>query len=290
MNSDAVKRYRLRRAKRLQSRFDADEDEEGSGGRHGNTRIPYGLCQREGISIQSGWTPRDAWEALEGKGYNVQESYKSLRKTGSTGKSGSSRSYWKGHSSAAAKKIRAIEDKRRSDPVESLSIVDEDGKVVLEAGNGSKDEVVFNPPAGLLRNKTLTHNHPSGTTFSENDIHAAVNQGLREIRACFCAGEKEDGYRATVDADGEFSLRRDYELDNPNPRAVDFVMDYHSAVQRFKREGPDTLYYQNSDKWGNKEFLRDLNVMIDEFRHKWLSENAKNYGWTYSLRKGKKKA
>ena len=55
------------------------------GGGHGNTRIPYGLCQREGIEIQSGWTPKDAWKALEGKGYSAGSVYKELKKTGKVG-------------------------------------------------------------------------------------------------------------------------------------------------------------------------------------------------------------
>lgn len=70
------------------SRFDDDEEQTNnrkntaSHGGHGNTRIPYGLCQREGIEIQDGWTPRDAWEALEGKGYSASDAYKELKETG----------------------------------------------------------------------------------------------------------------------------------------------------------------------------------------------------------------
>ncbi len=104
---DAVKKYRMRRNQRLgrktefddnpvalyyerrynrtKARFDADE-EEGSnnngGGSHGNTRIPFGLCQREGIRIEAGWTPEDAWNALEGKGYKPGEVYSELKETG----------------------------------------------------------------------------------------------------------------------------------------------------------------------------------------------------------------
>ena len=114
--SDAVKRYRYRRSKRTgtlgrtefddnptvlyyerrynrsRARFDDDEDGEnnnggrkgggGNGGGHGNTRIPFGLCHREGIPIEEGWTPKDAWDALKGKGYNPGEVYRELRKTG----------------------------------------------------------------------------------------------------------------------------------------------------------------------------------------------------------------
>ena len=79
---DAVESYKARREARLSSRFDADDDGEEAGGAHGNTKIPFGLCQREGISIKKGWTPQDAWNALEKKGYKPGDVYKELKETG----------------------------------------------------------------------------------------------------------------------------------------------------------------------------------------------------------------
>ena len=73
-----VARYKERRKARL-------DDEEEKSGSHGNTKIPFGLCQREGIEVQKGWTPADAWKALEGKGYSPKDVYKSLRKEGKVG-------------------------------------------------------------------------------------------------------------------------------------------------------------------------------------------------------------
>lgn len=95
-NYDSVQAYRMRRAERLSSRADADDDDaaphstsNGQGGKkkgHGNTKLPFGLCQREGIKVQPGWTPQDAWAALEGKGYSAKESYKELQRKGAVGK------------------------------------------------------------------------------------------------------------------------------------------------------------------------------------------------------------
>ena len=69
---------------------DEDEDAEarldevlsGFNSDDGNTRLPFGLCEREGIKIDPSWTPRDAWAALEKKGYNVSETYNELKETG----------------------------------------------------------------------------------------------------------------------------------------------------------------------------------------------------------------
>ena len=88
---DSVDEYRRRRAERLGIRLDADDDENKGGkgkrgGGHGNTKIPFGLCQREGIEVKPGWTPQDAWNALEGKGYSAGETYKELKQTGKVSK------------------------------------------------------------------------------------------------------------------------------------------------------------------------------------------------------------
>ena len=92
-----IQRFRQRRIQRLENRFgpyhgsvryDADDDSEGNNGGnnrsggHGNTKIPYGLCQREGIKIGKDWTPKDAWDALAGKGYSAGDVYKELKTTG----------------------------------------------------------------------------------------------------------------------------------------------------------------------------------------------------------------
>lgn len=90
LDAKAIEQYKMRRDERLLSRFDDDDDgEKNVGGKkhggHGNTKIPYGLCQREGIQIDPKWTPKDAWEALAGKGYSAGDVYKELKEKGKIG-------------------------------------------------------------------------------------------------------------------------------------------------------------------------------------------------------------
>ena len=82
---------RLKWAGRL-FRNDADQDEEvpaappkksGSGGGHGNTSLPYGIAKGEGIDTH-GMSPKEVWEALEGKGYSAKAAYAAI-KEGKTG-------------------------------------------------------------------------------------------------------------------------------------------------------------------------------------------------------------
>lgn len=67
-------------------RMDAPEDDsdnnnnQKSGGSHGNTRLPFGLCKRFGIEIGADWGPREAWDALAGKGITPDGAYERLKK------------------------------------------------------------------------------------------------------------------------------------------------------------------------------------------------------------------
>lgn len=88
---DAVEAYRKKRAERLAARgiklvrHDADEDDNNqnnggeSGGSHGNTKLPFGLCKRFGIAVEAGWTPKDAWAALAGKGITPDSAFGALK-------------------------------------------------------------------------------------------------------------------------------------------------------------------------------------------------------------------
>lgn len=84
--------FAQRRAARLDARgyrADAEGDDQdnnqnegggSSGGAHGNTRLPFGLCMRFGIDIDPSWGPREAWDALAGKGITPSGAYERLRK------------------------------------------------------------------------------------------------------------------------------------------------------------------------------------------------------------------
>lgn len=58
---------------------EGETPEETSGNvNHGNTRLPFGLCMKYGISLPQDATPRDAWNALKGKGITPEKVYKEL--------------------------------------------------------------------------------------------------------------------------------------------------------------------------------------------------------------------
>ena len=62
--------------------LDGEEGEEPNApnGSSGNTRLPFGLCERYGISLPKNATPRMAWEALKkGTGLTPEQVYAELR-------------------------------------------------------------------------------------------------------------------------------------------------------------------------------------------------------------------
>ena len=136
---------------------------------------------------------------------------------------------------------------------------------------GTKDEVKWPPDKlPLMRDCTLTHNHPNSSTFSVNDVKFAVGNGLRRIRA--------------VCPDGKaFELERTYNIWDKVPSHFKlFGVVYEAqdmAIQMYlKNKAAQNLEKGMPWKQIQKEYARDYN---DYARH-WLEETARDFGWRYT--------
>lgn len=58
--------------------LDKDEDEE-SGESPAKYRLPFALCKRYGIELPDWATPRDAWNALKGRGISPEREYEAMK-------------------------------------------------------------------------------------------------------------------------------------------------------------------------------------------------------------------
>ncbi len=84
---------------------------------------------------------------------------------------------------AVQRVLASVEPSLRNGTVERLIAYDHTGSEVLRL-HGTEDEVKIPGAAyGMLRNTVVTHNHPAGRSFSEDDIIAAVELDLFELRA-----------------------------------------------------------------------------------------------------------
>jgi hypothetical protein len=79
------------------------------------------------------------------------------------------------------KELARIEDHFRVCMIEYAHVFSPEGEL-LNYYRGTKDKVKF--PAGRkLFNHILTHNHPSGGSFSARDLCLILEEGLLELRA-----------------------------------------------------------------------------------------------------------
>ena len=98
-----------------------------------------------------------------------------------------------------------------------------------------------------MKGATLTHNHPSSSTFSPADVSIMTEQGLNVIRAT--------------------GTSKTYQLKKLNGAEVnhDFSIDYEKAM---------------SD---NKNKINALNKKWNDLNSDWLKKNSKNYGYKYGV-------
>lgn len=81
------------------------------------------------------------------------------------------------------KAIHDIEDKIRNQDYESAACVDKDGNVLLFK-DGEQSQVAFTKEENaLMKDNVLTHNHPSSSIFSKEDVDYWLFNDLQEIRA-----------------------------------------------------------------------------------------------------------
>lgn len=120
----------------------------------------------------------------------------------------------------------------------------------------------------------LTHNHPSGSTFSAEDIALLVNSWLNSIRAV-----------------GKFVA---YELKQMKSITKNklFAHDFQSECDRLKTKS-DNIYRRITEQYKTfgityEEYTNKvdaLNAEVNVHRSEWLKKNSKTYGYKYSVRR-----
>lgn len=120
-----------------------------------------------------------------------------------------------------------------------------------------------------MKGATLTHNHPSNSTFSAEDISLLTYRGLEAIRA---TGTGKT-YQLKL-------LKGTY---NRNVFA-----DEYKRAQRKNKSITDKKYdrikhLQYSDMGKFQSECNKLNKELNELNSQWLKKNSKTYGYKYSV-------
>ena len=95
------------------------------------------------------------------------------------GRAGGSGSGFGSRGGGLQRSLASIESSIRGMPFENSAIIDNNGNII-EKNLGERKRVGYD--AILAIGKTVTHNHPSGQSFSQKDIIGAVQSNLSEVR------------------------------------------------------------------------------------------------------------
>ena len=176
------------------------------------------------------------------------------------------------------KAVHDIEDKIRSQDFESAGCVDKDGKVLFFK-NGEQSEVSFTKEEReLCRGNTLTHNHPSSSMFSPQDVDYFLEHGLQEIRATNREGITYSLSRGKNFQEGDadsFSFL--YKMSRLNAMSeTQHDMDSHGFQQKLNNG-------EMTKAQADKEFRRIMAKNLSEF---WTN-NASDFNLEFYVEKRK---
>lgn len=172
--------------------------------------------------------------------------------------------------------IHGVEDKIRNQKFESAAVIDKNGNQVFFK-DGAKSQVQFTPDeVASMKGASLTHNHPSGSMFSNEDIGLMVGADLQEIRATTSSGKT-------------FSLSRgegytdDLGVAFYNEHAKQRSLAYQKAGAQMDAEGfqEKVLSGKVTQEAANAEY----NKRITDIMTEWASKHAKDYNMQFAVEK-----
>lgn len=161
---------------------------------------------------------------------------------------------------ALSRSVEKHEKGIRGNNFETLYAFDSNGNIVFQ-NTGDAHSVSYNGQGYKTKDAIVTHNHPSGGSFSWQDVGGMVYYNQKEMRAT--------GKEYT------FSIKRPEKGWGVTPQ---------QAVTRFKKALAISRRAYNKQKTGNAESDRKLWISLT---HKYNGNAAKSLGWDYSAKKNK---
>lgn len=156
------------------------------------------------------------------------------------------------------------EESVRGADVEHVSIYDRNGYRVYQ-GVGTKTSCDIPPDVcRAAAGGTLTHNHPSGKSFSGQDVKLALKFNMASIRAVGSngtyvmdligfpserptLGNIDYIYGNTLDAEADKMMARVYGPEKLDPREAD-ILAYHATWEQIAEQWPRGLKYRREDR------------------------------------------
>ena len=171
----------------------------------------------------------------------------------------------KQHAAAIKRTLKQVEDEIRNLSHERAYVIDRQGNTVSVMDGTDKDVEV----AGNIKGLTVTHNHPSGSTFSRTDIFTFVDEKPYEIRATTPQGTT---YSLKLkDNKADPLMKDDFARAKPD--------DYMKARSVITERVQNRKYTR---EYADKNMDKLVREYMNENTRKWLSKNAEKYGYIYT--------
>lgn len=164
----------------------------------------------------------------------------------------------KGYSQQMAAGVVAAEKSIMGNNYETLKVFDDQGNVVYEKQGGAHS-VRYDGRYAI--DKVVTHNHPSGSSFSGTDLKTAVILNQKEIRA--------------VGKEYTYSMKRPAGGWGKSPKAV--ITKWNKM---YKIANKAYIMNKTGDAAINRRMWIKLTTDIS-------AKIAKDYGWNFSVKKNK---
>lgn len=171
------------------------------------------------------------------------------------------------------KAIHSIEDKIRHQNYESAAVIDKDGERLIYK-DGANHSVGFQPyEVAKMDGNTLTHNHPSSSMFSFEDMNMLVKANLSEIRATTREGKT-------------YSMRQ---AGGTSEQKQSFLAEYRSAYRKSvayaQGELDNRRYFEKimNGEITQSQANKDMGKIIAGRMTKWAQENARDYGFDFAV-------
>lgn len=259
---------------------------------HGNTRLPFGLCKRYGISLPDSATPRQAWDALKGKGITPEKAYADLDKQeeredkkskkdlnplgNQENVKKSTNSTSTSHMSERARqKFNDFQSRTSGKHMlhEEALICSPNGDTVLEKrGKDRKVSFTFRE-ASMMKGCDLIHNHPSHcSVLSPADADSSYD------KAKSCTMCDLDGNRMTIVYDNNISDQERVRFYIAYERA--FFAAQKTATDEFNRHADEfraSIYPDVKRKTRYYQDYRLYQEVVQREIMNWAKQNSQNY-------------
>ena len=161
------------------------------------------------------------------------------------------------------KTLHDVEEAKRSLNYEVGTLISPDGKVIKEYIGEAHIVSISDIDNSLFDGNIFTHNHPAGRCFTRKDIQSFIAGHLREARISTPQGI----FFSLKESNGEINRAI------VNIMKEEKVGDMAKAAQILEEKGLDLSGVERENK------IYDI---MGEEVDKWLSENAKEFGYIYT--------